>query len=242
MIKTVLFYIGVILSLISTLLAPLKIKFFFSNEKAEQRTKYIHKRTSNWARFIMKISGSKITVIGLENIPKDQTLLFVSNHQSYFDIPLLMSTIDIPKGFIAKKELSKWPIVSMWMRYLRCIFLDRDNVRKSAEAIVEGINTLKSGYSMVVFPEGTRCQGGSHQEFKAGSFKLATKSKVSIVPITIDGTNKLLEGNGNKLNAANIIVTIHPLVDVKNLTKDELATLPEIPNAAKFPGKSSLEC
>jgi 1-acyl-sn-glycerol-3-phosphate acyltransferase len=80
---------------------------------------------------------------------------------------------------------------------------------------------------MVVFPEGTRSRGDVHHEFKAGSFKLATKSKVSIVPVTINGTNKLLEGNDNRLKAANIIVTIHPMVDVKNLSKEELAILPE---------------
>jgi 1-acyl-sn-glycerol-3-phosphate acyltransferase len=223
MIKTIIFYLGVILSLISTLFSAIKVKFL----SEDNRKKYIHKRTANWAKFVMKISGAKITVSGLDNIPQNETLLFVSNHQSYFDIPLLMSTIDVPKGFIAKKELEKWPIVRLWMRYLKCIFMDRENVRKSAEAIVEGINILKSGYSMVIFPEGTRCQGGKHQDFKAGSFKLATKSKVSIVPISINGTNKLLEGNDNRLKAANITVTVHPIVDVKNLSKEELAVLPE---------------
>jgi len=227
MIKTLLFYIGVIVSLISTLQALIKIKLFSSKNTIDERTNYIHKKSSKWASFIMKLSGSKITVLGLDNLPSNETVLFVSNHQSYFDIPLLMSTIDIPKGFIAKKELAKWPLIRMWMKYLRCIFLDRDNVRKSAEAIVEGINTLKDGYSMVVFPEGTRCKGGIHHEFKAGSFKLATKPKISIVPVTIDGTNKLLEGNDNRLKSADIIVTIHPMVDVKNLSKEELAILPE---------------
>lgn len=70
----------------------------------------------------MKISGAKINVIGLDNLPKDQTVLFVSNHQSNFDIPLLLSCIDIPKGFIAKKELEKLPLISTWMKYINCIF------------------------------------------------------------------------------------------------------------------------
>lgn len=238
MIKTIFFYIGVVLSIILTLFGFIKLKCLSWKNRLDERTQYIHKMTSKWARFIMKLSGSKITVIGLENLPKNETVLFVSNHQSYFDIPLLMCTIDIPKGFIAKKELAKWPIVRLWMKHLRCIFLDRDNVRKSAEAIVEGINTLKDGYSMVVFPEGTRSRSDVHHEFKAGSFKLATKSKVSIVPVTINGTNKLLEGNDNRLKAANIIVTIHPMVDVKNLSKEELAILPETVEKTVF---SSLE-
>ena len=151
----------------------------------------------------------------------------MSNHQSFFDIPLLMSAIDVPKGFIAKKELESWPGISMWMKYIRCIFMDRENIRKSAESIVEGINTLKSGYSMVIFPEGTRSKGGPTHEFKSGSFKLATKSKVPIVPVTINGTYKLLEKNNYKIKAAEIEVIIHPIVDVKNLSKEELTALPQ---------------
>lgn len=165
--------------------------------------------------------------MGLENIPKNQTVLFVSNHQSNFDIPLLMGAIDIPKGFIAKKELEKWPIISTWMKYLNCIFMDRDNLRKSAQSIVEGINLLKGGYSMVIFPEGTRSKGKPVEEFKAGSFKLATKSKCPIIPLTINGTYKLLEGNNNRVKGASIELVIHPPIYVSSLNKDELEVLPE---------------
>ena len=225
MIKTFLFYVGVILNLIFCSFFSIKVKYLNKKSKIKLRDEYIHKKTTNWAKCVMKLSKANITVNGLENIPKNTTVLFVSNHQSYFDIPLLMSTIDVPKGFIAKKELEKWPLINMWMKYLRCIFMDRDNMRKSAEAIVNGINTLKSGYSMVIFPEGTRSRGLTHNEFKPGSFKLATKSKVPIVPITIDGTCNLLVGKHPRLQKANVIVTIHPLIDVNSLSKENLVTL-----------------
>lgn len=227
MIRTILFYPAVVLSLVVSLVALIKIKYLEAKGKVEERTVFIHKVTRNWARFVMKASGAKITVKGLENIPKNQTVLFMANHQSFFDIPLLMSTIDVPKGFIAKKELEKWPGISMWMRYIRCIFMDRSNLRKSSEAIVDGINILKSGYSMVIFPEGTRSKGGETHEFKAGSFKLALKPKVPIIPITINGTYKLLERNGNKIKADTVEVIIHPAIDTKSLTKEEISDLPE---------------
>ena len=99
-------------------------------------------------------------------------------------------------------------------------------MRKSAEAIVEGISTLKNGYSMVVFPEGTRSKGGEPRAFKAGSFKLATKSKVPIVPVTIDGSYKLLEAYDRNIKYAPIKVTIHPSIDVTALTKEEINELP----------------
>jgi 1-acyl-sn-glycerol-3-phosphate acyltransferase len=215
------------LSLLFASFFRIKINFFTRKGDLENRLKYIHRVTFNWAKLVMKAAGARINIIGLENIPKDQTLLFVSNHQSNFDIPLLLSCIDIPKGFIAKKELEHWPFISTWMKYINCIFMDRDNLRKSAESIVEGIKLLQSGYSMVVFPEGTRSKGKPVNEFKGGSFKLATKSKCPIVPITINGTYKLMESNNNLVKSANIELVIHPPIETSKLSKDELETLPE---------------
>lgn len=219
--RSFIFYPGIILDLIITNLYRIKINILTKKGDLEKREAYIHKITTRWAKFVMKLSGAKITVIGEENLPKDQTVLFVANHQSNFDIPLLMSSINIPKGFIAKKELEKWPMISTWMRYINCIFMDRSNLRKSAEAIVEGTKLLKNGYSMVIFPEGTRSKGGPLGEFKAGSFKLATKSKCPIVPVTIDGTYKLLEANNNWIKGADVRLVIHPAIDVTSLSKEE---------------------
>lgn len=227
MIRTIIFYSYMGLSLLFASVFRIKIKFLTGKGDLEERRKYIHKVTSNWAKLVMKTAGARINIIGLENIPKDQTLLFVSNHQSNFDIPLLLSCINMPKGFIAKKELANWPFISTWMKYINCIFMDRDNLRKSAESIVDGIKLLKSGYSMVIFPEGTRSKGKPVDEFKGGSFKLATKSKCPIVPITINGTYKLLESNNNLVKGADIELVIHPPIDTNNLNKDELEALPE---------------
>lgn len=224
MLRTIFFYPCIVISLIMVSIFKVKIKFITDKQ---ERINYIHKVTSVWARFILKIAGAKVNIVGLENIPKNQTVLFVSNHQSNFDIPVLMGAIDTPKGFIAKKELEKWPIISTWMKYLNCIFMDRDNLRKSAQSIVEGINLLKGGYSMVIFPEGTRSKGKPVEEFKAGSFKLATKSKCPIIPLTINGTYKLLEGNNNRVKSASIELVIHPPIYVTSLNKDELEVLPE---------------
>ncbi|MBD7912558.1 lysophospholipid acyltransferase family protein [Clostridium cibarium] len=226
MLRSLLFYPSVVISLVVVFINTIKINYLERKGRTEERILLIHRITHKWAKFVMKLSGCKVTVTGLENIPKNQTVLFISNHQSYFDIPLLMSSINIPKGFIAKKELAKWPGISMWMRYMQCIFMDRDNMRKSAEAIVDGINILKSGYSMVIFPEGTRSKGGQPSDFKGGSFKLALKSKVPIVPITIDGTYKVLEANNSKIKASSITVKIHPSIDVTSLSKEEINDLP----------------
>lgn len=228
MFKTIIFALKIVLSLLIAPFYLIGIKRLEKQGKLEERTLLIHQITHRWANFVMKANGANVKVVGLENIPKDTAVLFVSNHQGNFDIPLLMSAIDVPKGFIAKKELEKIPGISMWMRYIRCIFMDRDNLRKSAQSIIEGVKTLKSGYSMVIFPEGTRSKGSEALEFKAGSFKLATKSKVPIVPITIDGSYKLLEINKKtRITADNVKITVHPAIDVTKLSKEEISTLHE---------------
>ncbi|MDU4750067.1 MAG: lysophospholipid acyltransferase family protein, partial [Clostridium butyricum] len=116
--RSFIFYPGIILALIITNLYRIKINILTKKGDSKKREAYIHKVTTQWAKFVMKLSGAKITVIGEENIPKDQTVLFIANHQSNFDIPLIMSSIDVPKGFIAKKELEKWPMISTWMKYI----------------------------------------------------------------------------------------------------------------------------
>ena len=187
-------------------------------------------RTINWyAHFAgslvamkhVKRSGANVTVHGLENIPDDRAVLFVSNHQSNFDIALFMSYINKPKGYISKAEMNKVPLIRTWMKYIHCVFMDRSNIKQSAKAIVQGVQNLRAGHSMVIFPEGTRSKGDKMLEFKAGSFKLATKAKVPIVPVTISGTYKLMEANNNMIKPANVELYIHPMIETANLTKDE---------------------
>lgn len=105
--------------------------------------------------------------------------------------------------------------------------MDRHDMKQSAQVIIDGIKQLKSGINMVIFPEGTRSKTGALGDFKAGSFKLATKSKCPIVPITIDGTRNIMEANNYFIKKQNINLYIHPPIDVTTLTKEETAELPD---------------
>ena len=175
---------------------------------------------------LIKLSDSTVNVHGLENIPEGP-VLFVSNHQSNMDIAIICGFIDKPKGFIAKKELKKLPVINKWITLAGSIYLDRENPRKSMEGILEGIKTLKNGHSLVVFPEGTRSRGDKMGEFKSGSFKLATKSKVPIVPLTIDGTYRVMEANKILIKPSNINFYVHKPIYTDKLSKEEIAKLPE---------------
>mgnify|MGYP005842677077 CR=1 FL=1 len=194
----------------------------------EQLESLIHQISRNWAQVMVNLTGSKIQVKGEANIPRDQAVLFVSNHQANFDIPLLLGYIDKPKGFIAKVELTKLPIVSMWMKRINCVFIDRKNVRQSLQAINEGVEILRRGYSLVIFPEGTRSRSNQLGEFKKGSLKLALKAGVPIIPVTINGSYKIMEQSNYLIRPAKVKIVIGKPIFIEQLTEEEKNNLAEI--------------
>jgi 1-acyl-sn-glycerol-3-phosphate acyltransferase len=183
-------------------------------------------RVQEWGRFIVSLAKGRVEVRGQENIPKDTAVVFIGNHQSYFDIPILLGYVDKPKAFISKIEILKAPLLSDWMRLMQCTFLDRKDMRQSVRAMQEAVATVKRGYSLVIFPEGTRSKGGPVKEFKAGSFKLALKAEVPIVPVTIDGSWRLYEDK-KSLREGDVRITIHPPVETKGLSREDAQTLPD---------------
>lgn len=188
---------------------------------------YSYKEVKALARSLVEKTHSKVNVIGIENIPKE-SCVFVGNHQGDFDILAMLGYVDKPMGFIAKKELEKLPGVSYWMRKIHCVFMNRDDVRDSVKSINEGIENLKKGYSMVIYPEGTRSQGPKLLEFKKGAMKLATKSQVPIVPVTINGTYKIFEAQkGRRVKAADIDIIISEPINTKALSREEQNKLSE---------------
>ena len=225
--KSVIWYTRFILCFIVTLPDRLKIKRIYKNQGVTGVRLFCHGIGLKHLGPLVLSTGSRIKITGGEHIPKDETVLFISNHQSYFDLGIFLGLIDKPKAYIAKDSLKKAPVLSGWMDHMGCVFIQRDNIKQSAAAILEGIRRLEEGYSMVVFPEGTRSKSGQMGEFKAGAFKLATKTQVPIIPVTINGTYKIMEANHNKIKPADVLVKIHPPVETKNLSREEALKLPD---------------
>ena len=149
-------------------------------------------------RFILWITGAKVTVIGEENVPKDTPVLYIGNHRSYFDILLTYSRCPIRTGYIAKKEMEKIPLLSTWMKYLHCLFLDRKDIKQGLKTILAAVDKVKSGISICIFPEGTRNKNTDDLDmlpFHEGSFKIATKTKCPIIPIAINNSADIFEWN-----------------------------------------------
>ena len=168
------------------------------------------------------LSGAKITVTGLENVPQsNQAVLFVGNHKSYMDIPLLIKHIPFPLAFIAKVDLKKVPFVSQVMILLGCLFMDRGDVRQSLEIIKEGVNKLKRGESLLIFPEGTRSKTDTLLPFKQGSLKLAEKSNVLIIPFAIKGTDELFGNHGFRVTPTNVWLTFGKPIDLSQMNLEE---------------------
>ena len=179
-------------------------------------------RMVQWAfRVILFICGTKVTVIGEENVPKDQAVLYIGNHKSYFDIIITYARCPGLTGYVAKKDMEKVPLLRTWMRRLHCLFIDRENVKEALKTILAGIDNVKNGISMCIFPEGTRNKTDDLMlPFKEGSFKMAEKTGCLIVPMAISGSADILEAHFPKVKPVHVIVEYGRPIDPKSLDKD----------------------
>lgn len=183
----------------------------------------------NWASRLLKAAGAKVTVVGQENLPDENIpAIFVANHQGYFDIPVSIACLGKAKGLVSKKEIKKIPLIRSWMEELGCVFLDRENLRASMAALNEASDRVSEGYSMIIFPEGTRSKTGEVAEFKAGAFRIAQKNKTPVIPVFYDGTRQLWESNGYKIKPHEVTVSILPPIDTSEYTREDWKALPEL--------------
>jgi len=159
-------------------------------------------------RLVLFLTGVKVTVIGQENIPTDEAVLYVGNHQSFFDILLTYTRVAGLTGYVAKKEMLKIPLLSHWMKYLHCLFLDRKNIKEGLKTILIGIDNIKNGISMCIFPEGTRNKNGDGiiAPFKEGSLKMAEKTGCAIIPMAMNNTSEIFENHFPKIKSCHVIL------------------------------------
>ncbi len=172
-----------------------------------------------WGIGVLERFGVKLHVRGLEHIPQGP-VLFVSNHQSYADIPIFVAAIDRQIAFFAKAELSQLPIFGSWIKAVRSILIKRKDARAALKAVETGGELLKQGFSIGIFPEGTRSRGPNMLEFKRGSLKIATRYQVPIVTVVIKGSYKSYEENGYP-QPADVDIVILQAVETEGLTKAE---------------------
>lgn len=171
------------------------------------------------------ISGVKLTVIGEENVPKDEPVLYIGNHRSFFDVVVTYARCPGLTGYIAKDGVNKVPIFRIWMKRLHCIFLKRDDMKEGLKVILKAIEYVKSGISICIFPEGTRNKDKDNPTsllpFKEGSFKIASKTGCKIVPMALIGTADILENHFPWIHSTDIKLIYGEPIDVSALDKDQ---------------------
>lgn len=183
-------------------------------------------RIVQWGlKCIAFISGVKLTVIGEENVPKDEPVLYIGNHRSFFDVVVTYARCPGLTGYIAKDGVNKVPIFRIWMKRLHCIFLKRDDMKEGLKVILKAIEYVKSGISICIFPEGTRNKDRDNPTsllpFKEGSFKIASKTGCKIVPMALIGTADILENHFPWIHSTNIKLIYGEPIDVSALDKDQ---------------------
>jgi len=166
-----------------------------------------------WGRVGLALSGVTVTLSGLEHLP-DGPVIFMSNHQSNFDILSLLAAMPRQFYWIAKKELFEIPVFGSSMRRGGYIPLDRGDGRKALQSMNEAAAVIHQGKSVVLFPEGTRTPDGNLLPFKRGGFILARKAAVPVIPVTINGSGKINPAGRIRLYSGTIRITLHPPVVV----------------------------
>ena len=208
MIRLLLAAIAIVLYLVLTF--PV---LCFLEKKAKKNPEEAGWKSFSMVRWIFKkisrIAGITYEVRGLENIPTDRAVLYVGNHRSYFDIVMGYMTVPGLTGFIAKKEMIKIPLLNRWMDRMNCLFLDRSNIKEGLKTILAGIEKIKGGISMWIFPEGTRNPGENPEklmEFHEGSLKIAEKSGCPVIPVAMVGTAEVFERHFPWIRPSHVII------------------------------------
>lgn len=177
----------------------------------------------NWAfRVVIFISGTKLTVIGEENVPKEEPVLYVLNHRGYFDILLTYTRVPRPTGYVAKKEMLRYLTLTKWMKNLYCEFMDRSDLRKGMESINNCAEKIKKGISIAIFPEGTRNKSDAPLlDFHKGSFKIAEKTGCKIVPVVLNNTSAVFEDQFPLIRKQHVVLEYLPAIDVAAMDREE---------------------
>ena len=170
------------------------------------------------------LSGCHVTVKGMENVPKDEAVLYIGNHRSYFDVVLTYARCPGLTSYMAKKEVARVPLLSTWMRFLHCLFLDRKDIKQGLKTILAAIDLIKKGISVCIFPEGTRSTGPEQTEllpFHEGSFKVATKTDCLIVPMAITNTSRIFEDHIPFIRSTDVVIEYGKPFRPSELTKEQ---------------------
>jgi 1-acyl-sn-glycerol-3-phosphate acyltransferase len=174
-----------------------------------------------WGRGSLFLAGTRVRLSGEENLPPGP-VIFMSNHQSGFDIPTLLAVLPLSTCWIAKKELFDIPVFGAAMARGGYIPLDRRDAHRALKSLEMAVRVVRSGKSLLIFPEGTRSTDFRLLPFKRGGFRLALQAGAPVVPVTINGSGRVNPAGRNRLYPGLISVTLHrPIMPPAGVSRSE---------------------
>jgi 1-acyl-sn-glycerol-3-phosphate acyltransferase len=169
----------------------------------------------------LRLSGMRVRVRGLEQLDPQQTYIFAANHRSYLDTATLFAHLGRRIGLFAKKELLKVPILGVGMGFVNIMAIDRSNRERALTTVRAATERIRSGVSFGVFVEGTRARPGELLPFKKGAFYMALETGVSVVPVAMKNTDRLMGKDEGTARPGTIEMVILPPVETGGLSTDE---------------------
>jgi 1-acyl-sn-glycerol-3-phosphate acyltransferase len=182
-----------------------------------------HRCARAWSWLILKTTGVRVRVTGLERLDPTRSYVFAANHQSIYDIPILFASLPFQLRIISKESIGKIPFLGWHLQRTGHVLVDRSNpgagvVKKMARLVAEG-------HSLIVFPEGTRSIDGAVARFKGGSFVIALQAGLPIVPITIAGSRQVMTKGQLTVRPGEASLVVHEPIETKDLPRDGVRDL-----------------
>ncbi|MBN2178799.1 MAG: 1-acyl-sn-glycerol-3-phosphate acyltransferase [Deltaproteobacteria bacterium] len=178
-----------------------------------------------WAWIMLKVTWVHPEIKGKEYIRKNQSYIIISNHQSHFDILALVTKLGMQFRWIIKKELRKIPLFGYALYKSRNIYIDRSNREKAVESIHNGVSRLPEGASIMFFAEGTRSPDGKIHPFKKGGFMTALETGFPILPVTVNGSRKILPKKSVEFHPGPIEVIVNKPINTNGYTPEKIDEL-----------------
>lgn len=214
--------------LYTVVMGTLSLSVSFSDPRGRRQ----HACAQVWSRLIARTVGARVRVHGAEHLEPNASYVFLSTHQSYMDIPVMLGYLPAQLRIAAKKEVFRIPFLGWHMRRAGHISIDRGSTTDAVESLRRASGGIRDGVSAFLYPEGTRTRDGALQPFKKGGFKLAIQAGAPIVPVTITGTRQLLPRDSIIFRPRAIELFIDPPVPTAGLTDADIPALMETVRAA----------
>src|SRR5215212_9400967 len=186
---------------------------------------FIYEPIRWFVRLGLAMVGVKVDVQGLEHLDPKQPYILTPNHQSFIEVPLFVTYLGRNPGYLAKKEVFKYPVFGPGIRMMGVIPVDRSNSPAAVESAKQATRNIRCGKSYMVYPEGTRSKDGTLLPFKKGAFMMAIEAGVPIVPVTVSGATKIMAKGEFKLFPSTVHLIVHAPISTKGYSRENVAEL-----------------